>query len=135
MENVTKVILLVASVLIAIAIVVIGLMFFNTASDTAKSANEDLAKFNEQFARMKFDDYDGGVVSGSQVVNAIRIYSDDMTVAVTTGAGTSTTYNETTKYTVSDSTAASYVNPTAKFSSALVVNSNDVVTGITFSQQ
>lgn len=135
MENVTKVILLVASVLIAIAIVVIGLMFFNTASDTAKSANEDLAKFNEQFARMKFDDYDGGTVSGSQVVNAVRIYSDDLSVSVTTGAGTTSTYNQTTKYAVTDSTASAYINPTAKFSSTLTVNSNDVVTGIVFQQQ
>lgn len=134
MENVTKVILLVASVLIAIAIVVVGLMFFNTASDTAKSANADLAKFNEQFARMKFSDFDNSTLSGSQVVNAVRIYSEDMSVTVTTGAGNTSTYTATNRYTITNTGAAGYINPTGKFGSVLVVNANDVVTGITFTQ-
>lgn len=65
MENATKALLIAAAVLIAILIISLGLVVYNTSAETVKSANlsqQEVQSANEKFAR-----YNGENKRGSEV--------------------------------------------------------------------
>ena len=65
MENATKALLIAAAVLIAILIISLGLVVYNTSAETVNSANlsqQEVQSANEKFAR-----YNGEIKRGSEV--------------------------------------------------------------------
>lgn len=137
MNNVTKLLLLAASVLITIAVITIAITIFGQGQQMTQTAEQDMQGINAVLSAKKFEAYDGKQVSGSQVINAIRMYAEtgQFDVDVKTGAAASAkTYDDSTKYTVTSPTDSEYINPVGKFNSALTVNANGIVTKITFTQ-
>lgn len=65
MENATKALLIAAAVLIAILIISLGLVVYNSSAETVKSAN--LSQQEVQAANEKFARYNGGPKRGSEV--------------------------------------------------------------------
>lgn len=137
MSNVTTIIKLGAAVLITIAAIAIAVALFGQGADVTKNTENDIKGLNQILVSKKFEAYNNTEVSGSNVINAIRMYAETgtLTVTVKTGAAASAvTYNETTKYTITDPTNTNYINPVGNFTSTLTVNANGVVTGISFMQ-
>ena len=65
MENATKALLIAAAVLIAILIISLGLVVYNTSAETVNSAN--LSQQEVQSANEKFERYNGENKRGSEV--------------------------------------------------------------------
>lgn len=137
MDNILKALILGASVLLVIGVISISIVLFNSGQEIVKKSEQDMADISQAISMKKFENYNNTVVSGSQVINVIRMYSENanINVIVTTGSGTTVTYNSTNKYSITDPTDARYINPTGKFISTITVNANKVVTAINFQQQ
>lgn len=137
MNNVTTIIKLGAAVLITIAAIAIAVALFSMGADVTKSSESDIKGLSQVMVSKKYEAYNNTEVSGSNVINAIRMYAETgtLTVSVTTKASASSTYNSTSKYTISNPQDNSYINPVGTFSATLTTNANGVITQITFVQK
>ena len=92
MENATKALLIAAAVLIAILIISLGLVVYNTSAETVKSTNlsqQEVQSANEKFAR-----YNGENKRGSEVnamLQTVLNANVDATAANETGRQVSVT--------------------------------------------
>jgi hypothetical protein len=136
-DNILKIVLLGASVLLTIGVIAGGIFLYNSGQQVVNKSEQDMAGISNQLAMSKLQGYDSTIVTGSQVIGAIRMYGEQGTlnVIVTTREGTAQTYTSEKHYTETDPTDDDYINPTASFKSTLSINSNKVPTAITFSQQ
>lgn len=137
MTNVTSLLKLGAAVLITIAVIAIAVALFTMGTDITKNSEGDIKGLNQVMVTKKFDAYNNIDVSGSNVINAIKMYGEtgSINVVVKTSGGTSTTYNATNKYNITSNTDANYINPVGTFSSVLTTNANGIVTTMTFTQK
>lgn len=138
MDNILKGVLLGAAVLLTIGVIAIGIVLYNSGQQVVTKAEQDLVGISNALSMSKFQSYDNTVVSGSQVIGAIRLYSDQGTlnvVVTTLGSTTAQTYTAANKYTIIDPANVSYINPTGNFKATLTINANKVVTAINFVQQ
>lgn len=136
---------------IMIITIVVGLTL--AGQDSAKQGQEKMTTITTTISSTEFNTYANTRMTGSQVLNAIRQYMDQSQfgIQVTTGKGTTSFYGNTfnpTDGTVSggpsdknkdlrtaeDPTQSSYINPSGKFSSNIVRDTNDVIVGIVFKQ-
>lgn len=157
-SNIQKGLAIGIGVILFIVVAAIGLGFVNFGQGMASDANEELVRFNDQLTRAKFSAYDTTTVSGTDVVSAIRKYSDmegDIIVQVTNGAGNTYQYLSTGTVTstgavtstltarttttadisnAKDSTNSRYVNPSGQFSAIIGEDANEVIRVIVFVQ-
>lgn len=146
-ETPQKALLLGAALFITIALITLGVIVYNTASDGAKAANKEFSSIQTELSEQTFLVYDNTDVSGSQVINAIRKFDDEnVGIKVTTGKGTTWyNYDATNPDSLATATGAiantsiesnaEYVNPSGKFSAKILRDSNDVIRAIHFVQQ
>lgn len=148
----SKKIITIAEIVFALIFVVILALFMSTITNKGNSANTKLVDTLEMTDNTSLNSYDGSEMKGEAVINAIKNVKSiggDLKLKVvvktkmnTSGAEYGFTATSATEPVAYDGTAASkdsghndYINPSALFSSELVKNSNNVVTGITFTQQ
>jgi hypothetical protein len=138
MENVMKIVLLGAAVLLTIGVIVVGVVLYSSGQEVVKQSEQDLAGLSQTLSMKKFENFNNTIVSGSQVINAIRMYTETepITVSVKTGVSSAiVVYSKDVKYTETDMRRPSYINPIGQFSSTLTVNESKLVTNITFTQK
>lgn len=153
-ENVLGFIKWAAGIVITLAIISIAFIVFNMAKDgTMKGANK-IEQMNAQISDSDMTMYDEVEISGSEVVNVIRKFSDDyLGIQVKTGknpGGTWYGYNVSldtaTKGTIGaansnslssaiDETNTLYINPHGSFIGKVYRDSNSAVVAITFTQK
>lgn len=138
MENVMKIVLLGAAVLLTIGVIVVGVVLYSSGQEVVKQSEQDLSGLSQTLSMKKFENFNNTVVSGSQVINAIRMYTETEPITVTVKTGVSATsdvYSNTVKYEETDPASSSYINPTGQFRATLTVNASKLVTNITFTQK
>lgn len=138
MENVMKIVLLGAAVLLTIGVIVVGVVLYSSGQEVVKQSEQDLAGLSQTLSMKKFENFNNTIVSGSQVINAIRMYTDTgpITVSVKTGISAGiVVYSKNDGYSVTDTDSSAYINPVGQFSSALTINESKLVTNITFIQK
>lgn len=149
MENSLKGLMLAAGIIITCIIISLGFYIAREARDTASSGTGQINQLQAEFSDTSKTMYDGTEVSGSEVVNVIRKFSDDtMGVKVVTSKtsvyyGYNFTENDGTlgeKANASyknaqDATNQNYINPTGRFAGSVVRDANGVITGLVFTQQ
>ena len=143
---------LMAGIMLTITIITVAVIIVAIVINYTKTAQDDISGMTDTLSQTKYSAYDNSTVSGSQVLNAVRQYNnqDGFGVVVKTGKGTSTNYGYTFNETTGDITSTTnnvnlspaqdqantnYVNPSGRFTSKLVSDSNGVVRGIVFSQK
>lgn len=142
-----------AGIIFAIVLVSIAIMVFTPASDSAKSVTTEFAANTTELKDQKYLIYDGTVVSGSQVISALRKFETEATegslgLKVETGKNKAGTwyYSEFTGDSITSAAqkdlsntssvgSADYINPSGMFNAKITRDSNGVIRGITFSQQ
>ncbi|WP_079524020.1 hypothetical protein [Solibacillus isronensis] len=137
-----------AGIILAIVLVGISIMVFTPAADSAKSVTNDFTNNTTELQDQKYLMYDNTVVSGSQVINAIRKFKGqegEIGVEVTTGKSTkwylaNFTGDELTKVdtdllNATTNTHADYINPSGMFDAEIERDSNGVIRAIKFNQQ
>ena len=149
MENSLKGLMLAAGIIITCIIISLGFYIAREARDTASSGTGQINQLQAEFSDTSKTMYDGTEVSGSEVVNVIRKFSDDtMGVKVVTSK-TSVYYgysfaendgmlgekSNASYKNAQDATNQNYINPTGRFAGSVVRDANGVITGLVFTQQ
>ena len=149
MENSLKGLMLAAGIIITCIIISLGFYIAREASDTASSGTGQINELHAEFADTSKTMYENTEVSGSEVINVIRKFSDEM-IGIKVQTKKNTSYYI---YQFSDSdgslknassldyksaqnaASANYINPTGRFLGAVVRDANGTITGLSFVQQ
>ncbi|MDD7642336.1 MAG: hypothetical protein PUK75_07675 [bacterium] len=149
MENSLKGLMLAAGIIITCIIISLGFYIAREASDTASSGTGQINELQAEFADTSKTMYENTEVSGSEVINVIRKFSDE-TIGVKVQTKKNTSYYiyqfndadgslksaSTLDYkTAQNATSANYINPTGRFLGAVVRDANGTITGLSFVQQ
>jgi hypothetical protein len=149
MENSLKGLMLAAGIIITCIIISLGFYIAREASDTASSGTGQINELQAEFSDMSKTMYDNTEVSGSEVINVIRKFSDEMIgVKVQTkkntsyyiyqfndGDGTLKSPSSLDYKTAQNVTGNNYINPTGRFLGSVVRDANGTITGLSFVQQ
>ncbi len=131
---------------VVLSCLVIGFTFMMWSS-VKEAGNSALTDSNSTIAQMdeaKYTQYDAAVVTGSEVVNVIKLYQNDQIyVGVDTGSGmVNYIYSDASLSAAGsdvsatkDKTSAQYVNPNSKFVGKVIRATNtDAIVGIEFTK-
>lgn len=159
MSNAQKALVMAAGIFLAIALITLAVVLFISAQDSTKAAQSNFSNIQTELSQTAFTVYDNTTLSGSQVVNALRKFSDQdqFGIQIVTGknpAGQwygkaintgvpidSVTYGSVIGVAPGqmshavDESNINYVNPSGKFRAQLVHDSSNVIRGIMFHQQ
>lgn len=149
MENSLKGLMMAAGIIITCIIISLGFYIAREASDTASSGTGQINELQAEFADTSKMMYDNTEVSGSEVINVIRKFGDEMLgVKVQTKKNTSYyiyQFNDADGSLKSMSaldyksaqvaTNSNYINPTGRFLGGVVKDANGTITGLSFVQQ
>ncbi|TYQ16014.1 UNVERIFIED_CONTAM: hypothetical protein Cloal_2515 [Acetivibrio alkalicellulosi] len=136
MDDVMKLIKIAVSVLITLAVIGFVVYLFTMGRDMFRTSDAQMVDLQERLTQTNYGELHDTTVKGSQVVSYIRGNTSNVTITVTTKAsGGTRTYTKDDVYNVSDSLNANYINPTADFMVTVSKNANDIVDGVTFTQQ
>lgn len=134
-EDSTKGISFGAGVLITIGLVSIALVIYNIVVPMLNKGVKNTSAISQRISNSGYTQYDGTNLQGSEVIGAINTQaSDDLYVLIKTNAHTAGKKYTTTTYNITDKNDIDYIEPTKKFDSVLVVNTNGSVIGIVFTQ-
>ena len=159
MENVQKALIMGTGLMVTLALVTVGIAIFLTAKDMTVIAQDNFGDVQHELANSEFVAFNETVVTGSQVLNALRKYenADAFGIGVKTKKNSgdvwywekieSKSVESSTVYSISTTGATgtfskattvtedNYINPNAKFKSSLRADENEVIIGIVFTQQ
>ena len=149
MENSLKGLMLAAGIIITCIIISLGFYIAREASDTASSGTGQINELQAEFSDTSKTMYENTEVYGSEVINVIRKFSDEMIgVKVQTKKNTSYyiyQFNDTDGSLKNASsldyksaqnvTSSNYINPTGRFLGTVVRDANGTITGLSFVQQ
>lgn len=159
MSNAQKALVMAAGIFLAIALITLAVVLFISAQDSTKAAQSNFSNLQTELSQTAFTVYDNTTLSGSQVVNALRKFSDQdqFGIQIVTGknpAGQwygkiintgvpldSVTYGSVIGVApgqlsqTMDESNVNYVNPNGKFRAQIVHDSSNVIRGILFRQQ
>lgn len=144
MSDTTSHALTIIGVVVA-ALILLGVLLTAVyrSRDFADTANDRLADMTIAAEESDYTKYDGAIVSGSDVVSAIKYFDGvaDVCVTVTTSKGTyNYIYTGSDLQTRSDLSVANtrnktstyYINPSSKFLGSVVRDSDGTITNIIF---
>lgn len=149
MENSLKGLLLAAGTIITCVIVGLGFYIAREARDTAANGAGQIARLNAEFNESDKVIYDGLKVSGSEVINVVNKFKNELlSVEVKTKKGSSS-YNHTLNKdrtalsegkgasikAAQDRASENYINPNGQFLGSVVRDSNNTIIGIYFVQE
>lgn len=139
-----------AGIFLTLALITIVVIITMSAMDSGKQAQAKMSGITNTISSTEYNFYSNATMSGSQVMNAARQYMNDpqFGVKIVTGKGATTYYGNTFNedgtvepgdknnnlQTAENPSLATYVNPSGKFNSNVVRDSNDVIVGIVFNQ-
>lgn len=157
-NNISKALWIGVGILFFIGVVSLGLSLFNRGRDVTQKQSDSLTDLEKTLAESEYASYDNRTVSGAEVLSAIKNYrdkSETFAISVTTNKTTivylnkasfgdeivtlgSAVDNKSTEDQIKQArneAESSYINPVAKFNSALRKDKNGVIAGIIFTQE
>ncbi|MGN0243121.1 MAG: hypothetical protein ACI4CT_03555 [Lachnospiraceae bacterium] len=136
MENSLKGLILAAGIVITCLVVGVGFYVSREAKTLAGEASGEISNMLEDTDDMRLQIYHNTVVSGKEVVAAIRKYTQEgYTIAVKTSAGTLVSYTESHPYSIEQERKnVNYINPSGNFTGSLVRDTSNVIRGVEFYQ-
>ncbi|MBN3527462.1 ABC transporter permease [Paenibacillus apiarius] len=156
MNNAQSALKVAAGIFLTIALITIVVLLFVSAQEATKTAQNEFSSIQTELSKASFTVYDNTMVSGSQVINAIRKFymQDQFGIRVITGKNKASKsdgvyygYKVLANGTIPGSernenielaqmeSQDSYVNPSGKFKAKIIVDSSNVTRGIVFEQQ
>lgn len=155
--NIQRALWLGVSVLIFLAVVMVGMAMFQSGKELVENGTDELNATAQTLSNAKFSQYDNKSVSGNDVINAINNYkmrSGEIQIIVTNAAGGTVAYvsggtpstGTLTTIALADidasiqssqnkSQTSAYINPYGKFYGTLIYDTNKEVRGIQFVQR
>ncbi len=148
MENSLKGLILAAGTIITCVVISLGFYISREAKDTAAGGTNQINKLSMEFAESDKIIYDNATVSGSEVINVIKKFSNEkLSVYVKTNKAevfygyrvdlNNGNITEASSQNVSEALKESsnqYINPYGNFNGSIIRDANDVITAIVFEQ-
>lgn len=155
MENSLKGLLLAAGTIITCIVISLGFFIAREARDTAADGAGQISKLNAEFNESDKVMYDGMMVSGSEVVNVINKFRNNMLSVTVKTKLSNISYNyyltkvedgtmeadwrlgeesSVKGYTAIELNQTGYINPNAQFRGEVIRDKNHVIIGIVFTQ-
>ncbi|GAA0853865.1 ABC transporter permease [Paenibacillus glucanolyticus] len=160
MNNAQSALKMAAGFFLVIALITIAVVMFISAQEATKSAQNNFSDIQTELSQTAYTVYDNTTVSGSQVTNALRKFSDkgQFGVQVITGKNpVGVWYSQVVNVTVpkgsagygaitgstatgslvtsADESSNDYINPSGKFEAQVVMDNSGVVRGLLFRQK
>ncbi|MBL0385850.1 ABC transporter permease [Tumebacillus sp. ITR2] len=88
MGNAQKALVMAAGIFLAIALITIAVVMFISAQEATKTAQDNFSGIQNELSSTSFNVYDNTIVSGSQVVNALRKYDNRQEFGIQVIVGT-----------------------------------------------
>lgn len=148
MENSLKGLLLAAGIIITCIVVSLGFYIARGAKSTAQSGVSEINKLHAEFEESSKTVYDGAVVSGTEVLNALKKFKGERIGFLVDTKQAQASYNyhfsletgaledeiETDYMKLQVVGKSTYINPNASFRGSIYRNANGIITGIYFKQ-
>ena len=148
MENSLKGLMLAAGIIITCIIISLGFYIAREARDTASEGTGQINQLQAEFTDASKTMYDGTEVSGSEVLNVIRKFSDETMGILGQTNKNKTYYNynfdvdkgelgkalDNSYKNAQDVASDKYINPTARFQGSIVKDVDGTIIGIVFAQ-
>lgn len=142
---------LTATIFLTLGLIALTVIIFAVVAAGVKTGQDKMTGLTERLQTTEFTTYDNGKLSGSQVLNALRQYAgqEQFGIQVITGKGGVNIYgNEfntstgeitggknTSLVSAQDQSNSNYINPSGRFASRVISDSNGVVRGLVFQQE
>lgn len=147
MSDIVKEFIFIGGCVIA-ALMLIALLFTvtNKGQDFTNAASDKLTAMSVAVEESDYTKYDGAIVTGSDVVSAIKYFdsTDDVCITVVTSKGSNnyiftspdlTTPSDLSVSNTRDKSSKYYINPSSKFLGECVRDSDGTITNIIFTVQ
>lgn len=142
MESINKFFLMAAGLVITASLIFVGGRLADAGEESGNAVVNQFITWNTEWDEMEVMQYDGAVVTGSDVINFIRKKlsgclpgsTAPYRIVVKTNVVTVYENNERLKEMMNFS-HVSYVNPTGRFIGEVSRNWNGVITSVTFTQK
>jgi hypothetical protein len=148
MENSLKGLLLAAGTIITCVVISLSFFIAREAKNTANNGANQINQLNAEFMESDKTIYDGARVSGSEVINVIKKFSNEqISVSVKTNKGITyygycldeasgniTTISSADIKNAYEISHSNYINPYGMFLGKVIRDANNVITGIRFEQ-
>lgn len=143
MDSVNRFFLIAAGLIVTAGLVFLALRMADIGTETAEYVMEEFRLFAKDIKEEEMLQYDGALVSGSDVVNFIMrnlskesVYGDS-TVRITVRCGsekiTYSTYEEAKN--IKNFSHENYINPMYMFQGTVIRNKNGVISEVLFEQR
>ena len=148
-DNSSSILKLIAGIAITCGLITFGFLIYNQAKSSGDKIANKTINMASSIAESDITQYDGETVSGSQVINLVKTYTnngDKITIGVDNGTGTYLYYVyekdliDKSTLTVAEmkdiADQTHYVNPTSSFLGEIIRNPDtDAILGLWFKKQ
>ncbi|MEG2440062.1 MAG: hypothetical protein RSB37_01000 [Acetivibrio sp.] len=124
----------VAGLWMVIGMISIAALLFSAAKQFGFTANSKIAGANEELKDLSYKKYDGINLLGSEVINAIRRYQEEIKVTVYTGESVDT-YHGNFKLMNNNRKSERYIKPSQSYTGSLLKTENKEVVGLVFAKE
>lgn len=143
MENINKYVAFIATIFITIGVLTYAVLAKDQSITLTNNANEQFSRYSKDLTNSEFQKYDGNEMQGSDVRNCIKEYLGEyklgekstIYIVVKTYLSDNTYENGGYIDAINNFTDTKYIDPRALFRSELVIDANQVIVGIRFTQK
>jgi hypothetical protein len=136
MDNSLKGLILAAGVIITCLVVGLGFYLSREAKNTSNNGASQISSMNTEYQDVDKTMYDGLVISGREVSDLVKkAPSANFVITVKTGRHQAGKDYSAKAATLSDINTDDYINPTAEFLGKITYDTNNVISGLTLTQQ
>ncbi len=119
---------------ITIGIISLVILVYGAAKMFGFTANMKLTSANEELADSSYEKYNGINLTGSEVINAIKRYQDEIAVTVYTGESVDT-YQGDFKVANNNRKSEKYIKPSQIYTGSLLKDSDKEIVGLVFAKE
>lgn len=136
MDNSLKGLILAAGVIITCLVVGLGFYLSREAKNTSNNGASQISSMNSEYQDVDKTIYNGLKISGREVVEVIKKSSDtNFKITVVTGKSVTPTLYSAAPTSFPIQSSDDYINPTGQFLGKITYDANNVIDGLTLTQE
>ncbi len=124
----------IAGMWMVIGILTVTLLVFTAAKHLGFTANMKISSVNQELNDLSFEKYNGINLTGSEVINAIKRYQEELPVTVYTGESVDT-YQGKFKPSNNSRKSEKYIKPSQVYIGSLLKDADKKIVGLVFAKE
>lgn len=124
----------IAGLWMMIGILTVVFLVFSAAKHLGFTANSKIAEVNQELSELSYEKYNGINLSGSEVINAIKRYQQELPVTVYTGESVDT-YKGNFRPADNNRKSERYIKPSQSYTGSILKNADKEIVGLAFAKE